>query len=241
MHVPLCTHVARIHRISADQSETGDLTTQTFVGVVALGTLITFSLAIYNIRHLQLDQHRAWMLRSWFYCGFIIPLRIIQGIIAAVVTRWPAATRHALMTCPQLLYMYANNAATLHAAYPICAPENASLLEAADGFVPIRAALGKDQAQNSAALEVSFTAGGALALLLNGVGVEIYLWATKAEARRLRQVSTQMQASRGITPSRFADKTEEDKQGGQIGGDEELNRRKDDLQDGKEADNVEIV
>ena len=37
----------------------GDLPTQTFVGFLAIATTYTFSLTIYNIRRLQMDQHRA--------------------------------------------------------------------------------------------------------------------------------------------------------------------------------------
>lgn len=43
------------------------LTSQTFVGVLAIATTFCAAQAYYNIKKLQLDQHRAWMLRTWFY------------------------------------------------------------------------------------------------------------------------------------------------------------------------------
>lgn len=150
------------------------------------------------------------MLRAWFYCGFIIPLRLIQGAMAAIVMRWPSTQRHSIMTCSQLLYMYGNDNKTLHEAFPVCAPANANVLAAAGGFVPVRGSLGADQAGNSATWEMTFTAAGMVALVINGVGIEAYLWATRAEAKRLRAVSAQMQKDRGVNPSRFANRAKND-------------------------------
>lgn len=45
----------------------GDLATQTGVGMLAIMTTGSIFLAYYNIKRLQIDQHRAWMLRTWFY------------------------------------------------------------------------------------------------------------------------------------------------------------------------------
>ncbi|KAH7010928.1 hypothetical protein B0J12DRAFT_714898 [Macrophomina phaseolina] len=191
----------------ADTAMGGDLVTQTFIGLVGLGTTATFGLALYNIRRQQLDQHRAWMLRTWFYLGFIITLRLIQALIATVLTNLPGGTTaprpdhhapHALMSCPQLLYVFAHNATALHRAFPVCAPSNAALLHAQDGVVPVPARLGPDRAENAAALEVSFAAAGALALALHAVGVEVYLRLTGAEEDRLRRVSWERQRARGF-------------------------------------------
>lgn len=45
----------------------GDMAVQIAVGLLATGTFISTALAYYNIKRLQIDQHRAWMLRTWFY------------------------------------------------------------------------------------------------------------------------------------------------------------------------------
>lgn len=45
----------------------GTLATQSWIGALAILTTVGLSLAIYNIKRLQIDQHRAWMLRTWFY------------------------------------------------------------------------------------------------------------------------------------------------------------------------------
>jgi uncharacterized membrane protein len=45
----------------------GTLATQSWVGALFILTTIGLGLAIYNVKMLQIDQHRAWMLRTWFY------------------------------------------------------------------------------------------------------------------------------------------------------------------------------
>jgi hypothetical protein len=45
----------------------GGLDTQTVVGAVSLAFVVSLALAIYNVKRLQIEQHRAWMLRAWFY------------------------------------------------------------------------------------------------------------------------------------------------------------------------------
>jgi uncharacterized membrane protein len=64
----------------------GTLDTQLWVGVVAIAVVLSYALAYYNIKRLQIDQHRKWMLRAWFYvissCQSIFPPRTNQ------VNRW---------------------------------------------------------------------------------------------------------------------------------------------------------
>ena len=45
----------------------GGLDVQVVVGVLAIVFIGSLGLAYYNVKRLQLEQHRAWMLRGWFY------------------------------------------------------------------------------------------------------------------------------------------------------------------------------
>lgn len=45
----------------------GTLATQSVVGTLVIATTTSVFMAYYNIKRLQIDQHRAWMLRVWFY------------------------------------------------------------------------------------------------------------------------------------------------------------------------------
>ena len=45
----------------------GTIDTQAWIGLVGLGSTFCFVLAVWNVKRLQIEQHRAWMLRGWFY------------------------------------------------------------------------------------------------------------------------------------------------------------------------------
>jgi hypothetical protein len=45
----------------------GTTATQSWIGALFILTTVGLGLAYYNIKVLQIDQHRAWMLRTWFY------------------------------------------------------------------------------------------------------------------------------------------------------------------------------
>ena len=45
----------------------GTLATQAGVGLLVIATTLGLSMAYYNIKRLQIEQHRAWMLRTFFY------------------------------------------------------------------------------------------------------------------------------------------------------------------------------
>jgi uncharacterized membrane protein len=45
----------------------GWMDVQMGVGVLSIAFVISLALAVYNVKRLQIEQHRAWMLRAWFY------------------------------------------------------------------------------------------------------------------------------------------------------------------------------
>lgn len=49
----------------------GGLDVQAWSGFVGIGVLVCFVLSWINIKRLQIEQHRAWMLRGWFYVCFV--------------------------------------------------------------------------------------------------------------------------------------------------------------------------
>lgn len=78
----------------------GELSTQAGVGLLAIVTTLAVFMAYYNIKRLQIDQHRAWMLRTWFYAGSIITLRLIMIISALVIS--PIGNYYLAMPCGQI-------------------------------------------------------------------------------------------------------------------------------------------
>jgi uncharacterized membrane protein len=55
--------------IVARQAFGGDFSTQTYVGLLVILTTLGYLMAWINIKLLQIDQHRAWMMRTWTWVG----------------------------------------------------------------------------------------------------------------------------------------------------------------------------
>lgn len=60
----------------------GSLDVQAWCGFVGFGVLGCFVLAWYNIKKLQIEQHRAWMLRGWFYVCATFPSFRLLSVLA---------------------------------------------------------------------------------------------------------------------------------------------------------------
>ena len=162
----------------------GELSTQSYVGALAIMTTIGIFLAAWNIKKLQIDQHRAWMLRVWFYLGTIITIRIIMIIAAQIITNFPGY--FAAMPCRQIESMGGDAM-----AYPVCAEDMNARTVVAAKF--------DDNVEHIAAsFHVTFGTAGWLALWMHAIGVEIYLKLTSAEDERLRRVSYERQLERGF-------------------------------------------
>ncbi|KAI9794306.1 MAG: hypothetical protein M1833_000397 [Piccolia ochrophora] len=185
----------------------GTLETQAGVGVLAILSTTSMALAYYNVKRLQIDQHRAWMLRAMFYLGTIITLRLIMIISALVITMLDSY--YTTMPCDEITFIYGSND-SMKEHYPQCSSPNTTV----DGLVVVHATFGSGRPEQIAAsLGVSFGMAMWLALLMHLVGVEIYLALTPRESNRLRQVSYERQmengfknpGSAGLTSDRWGD------------------------------------
>lgn len=163
----------------------GDFATQTFAGVFGIAVILSAALAYINVKRLQIEQHRAWMMRAWTYSTSIITLRIIQIIATEIMGSIPDSYR--MLPCEQIDSVGGRAAAT----YPSCAADpsgwTAARMDFSGGVVEIMAAL-----------QGTFAGAGFLAFILHALGIELYLHFTPAEAQRLRQVSYERQQERGF-------------------------------------------
>ena len=179
--------------------------TQTLVGVLAIITTLSALMAYYNIKRLQIEQHRAWMLRTWFYAGSIITLRLIMFLSALVISSVGGYYR--AMPCSEIAFLQ-DSRETFEANFPQCFAANGTN----DDWVAVQANFG-GKAQAATALGLNFGMAGWLALFLHAMGVEIYLRMTPRESERLRVVSYQRQleagfsrpGSSGLTVDRWGD------------------------------------
>lgn len=162
-----------------------------FLGVLFIGCMV---LGYINIKRLQLEQHRAWMLRGWFYASSIITLRLIMFIMASIIGS--SNEYNSSRLCAQIDYTLGEN--RTRADYPDCDVFYSG--EIPDKQVLVRANMGAtgDAMTTGSALGLSFGPGLWLALAIHAIGIEIYLGLTPFEHERLRNISYQRQKEAGM-------------------------------------------
>ena len=170
----------------------GDLSTQGGSGMLAIYTTTGLALAYYNIKMLQIDQHRAWMLRTMVLFGVIITTRIIMVITAQITTAM--GSYNVIMNCGELGSMHGRS--YLADRYPDCM-SNSTILK--DSLRVVHANFGDRKEEIGASLRVGFGMAMWISILLHGVGVEVYLALTPRESHRLRKVSYEKQLEAGMS------------------------------------------
>ncbi|EPE30060.1 hypothetical protein GLAREA_12783 [Glarea lozoyensis ATCC 20868] len=179
------------------------------VGVLAIVTIGSICMAYYNVKRLQIDQHRAWMLRGMFYLGTIITLRIIMQASTPILSA--SGNYFQSQPCKQVQFSYElyGFGPYTQMLYPQCSDPNAQ--------VSVKASMEGPGPENiEAALGISFGMAFWMALFLHMIGPEIYLSLTPAEGERLRNVSYERQleagfknpGSSGLTSDRWGDAPE---------------------------------
>lgn len=194
--------------IIARRAQGGSIQTQSAVGVLVILTTVGIFMAYINVKRLQIDQHRNWMLRTLFYLGCIITTRIIMIISARILTR--VDSYYELWPCDKLEYTMGNQNYTFK-LYPSCAthPEIP---------VAVKATFNGTSAANvGSALGLSFGMALWVAIFIHLIGVEFYIQLTPGESRRLRKVSFERQleagfgnpGNAGLTAARFGDDSDD--------------------------------
>jgi len=170
-----------------------------FVPVIRHKAILFHRLNGYIILLLSLiEQHRAWMLRAWFYAGSIITLRLIQFLAATVISRM--GTYYAARPCGQVAYMIGDLNRTLE-LYPDCSAYFSGANPDQQTIVHANLLTATSAAEVGAAISLPFGMAFWLAVSLHAIGIEIYLRLTPAEAERLREVSYKRQLEAGMSPA----------------------------------------
>ncbi|KAK3715108.1 hypothetical protein LTR37_007318 [Vermiconidia calcicola] len=168
----------------------GTPATQTAVGLLGILVFGSLGMAIYNIKRLQIDQHRAWMLRMTMYCGTIINMRVIMIITAQILPL--TGEYYTTFSCDELASLMGPEES--RAAYPQCGLPNGTT----NGYVAVGPGdFETDISTITTALQLGFSAALWLGLFIHVIGVEIYLMLTPAESERLRIVSYEKQLAAG--------------------------------------------
>lgn len=170
------------------------------VWVGALGTATTFSIvnAWVNIKRLQIDQHRAWMIRTWSWAANIITLRLLLLAGSHVVETYNIEIM-TLIRCDEIFFMYTNNAGLTAAQNPTARLHPACGANAAENSLQIAvSSFGTGPENRAATLRPIFLMSAWLAISIHVILTELYLWLTPAENYRLRVVSYEKQVARGL-------------------------------------------
>ncbi|KAI1845730.1 hypothetical protein JX265_000091 [Neoarthrinium moseri] len=175
----------------------GGIEIQTGVGVLGIMFIGSLVLAFINIKRLQIEQHRAWMLRAWFYAGAIITLRIIM--ILTVMIMDVTGEYYIAQPCDKINFIL-KSAEKTATRYPECAAFFSGENPSQQALVQAKYS-GTDAVQVTAAFNLVFGMAAWLAVALHAIGVELYLRLTPAEAERLRNVSYQRQVEAGLKPA----------------------------------------
>ncbi|KAK4096015.1 hypothetical protein N658DRAFT_502059 [Parathielavia hyrcaniae] len=168
------------------------LEAQMGIGTSSIAFIVSLGLAYYNIKRLQIEQHRAWMLRAWFYAGSIVTMRIIMILSALIVSGDGYVVP---MPCAKVAFLAGSPQETVQ-TFPECDVYFSQQDVSKTVLVP--ASMLEDGANAIAMMSMAFGPGLWLALVLHAIGVEIYLHLTPAEANRLRNVSYQRQLEAGM-------------------------------------------
>ncbi|KAK3296550.1 uncharacterized protein B0H64DRAFT_461913 [Chaetomium fimeti] len=170
----------------------GWMDVQMGVGTMSIAFVSSLALALYNVKRLQIEQHRAWMLRAWFYAGSIITMRLILVISTTIIS---SDGYMVPMTCDRVFTLTGSQNRTLQ-QHPECGTYFSG--QEPNKVVLVSATMNGNGSNATAVLSLGFGAAFWLAFTLHAVGVEIYLRLTPAEANRLRNVSYQRQLEAGM-------------------------------------------
>jgi hypothetical protein len=183
--------------IMAPQALGGSIDVQTMIGVLAIMTTGSALLAYINIKRLQIDQHRAWMIRCWAYAFIIITQRIIQVPVMTIISA--RGGTYVPMSCETIDYINQQLGENMAAHFfPGCAEDPKAVMgvlaninagEDAEGL-PLLHEIG-------ASIRCAFGPSVFLAIAIHAILVEIYLHLTGAEAARLKRVSYEKQKAKG--------------------------------------------
>ncbi|KAM0818685.1 putative Microtubule associated protein [Seiridium cardinale] len=171
----------------------GGLDAQSAIGFLAILFLFANFMAYVNIKRLQIEQHRAWMLRAWVWAGSAITTRFILFAGANIVSR--IGGFFTAFPCSKIAWILGDQETTI-AWYPECS----SYFSEGDEtkYVAVLGSVWGNLAESAAAYDMSYGAAHWLALNLHVLGVELYLRLTTAEHERLRNYSYKRQLEAGL-------------------------------------------
>ncbi|KAG9103834.1 hypothetical protein FRC06_007646 [Ceratobasidium sp. 370] len=192
----------------------GDLSIQSSVYCLGAMTLWSIIKSWTAIRRLQIDEHRMWVIRAWSYQTAVITERLVMVPLVAYLsmargyyhklldgflfTRSPFKQT---LTCDEVAHIL-NNQDMYARDYPQCQPEWTGPRVKS---VSIEAYPGDTTGLGMAAtVRFNFGASMWIAIWIHIIATEYYLFRTKDESNRLRELSTKRQNVRRMLKEKKA-------------------------------------
>lgn len=179
-----------------DRAMGGSLEVRAMMALLCIMTTVSVVLAYINIKRLQIDQHRAWMLRCWVYAFAIITIRVLQHPMYLVLERIDFYVTMRCHTIDHILELVKPGLAAV--VDPQCRGAPDAVVAVLAKYKPDPLPQGIPAIhQIAAAVQAAFVTAGYMGVFAHAVGVEIYLHLTQAEAARLKRVSRERQLAKG--------------------------------------------
>ncbi|KAK2736346.1 hypothetical protein FQN57_000796 [Myotisia sp. PD_48] len=164
--------------------------------LLAFISLTSGLIGYYNIKRLQLEQHRAWMLRMTFYMFTVVSVRPVMFLFTMGISL--LGKYHNVWPCSMVEWTWNYyNATNFQVTYPACA--NLSAAEMERTYVPVLGNMFSpdDPAQIGASFQIPAAAAIFLGVVIHAIGVELYLTVTAPNAYKLRVESYKRQLAAG--------------------------------------------
>ena len=139
------------------------------------------------------------MLRTWFYAGSIISLRLIMMAANTYIAEHQSGHWYDVQTCADIWKQYVLYGAPDGEGNPV--PQIYPQCTGPDSMEPVVIKAdpnGPGPEFSTAAFNLTFGMSLWLSLIIHAIGVEIYLRLTPAESERLRVVSYERQLKAGL-------------------------------------------
>ncbi|OIW32357.1 hypothetical protein CONLIGDRAFT_668081 [Coniochaeta ligniaria NRRL 30616] len=172
----------------------GTLFLQAGIATSSAMFIIALFKAYASIKRLQIDKHREWMLRAWFYAGFIVTMRPTLIAVAVAISS-PNSPYYQAMPCKVIDYILHGSHERMTQLAPGCAAYMTG--DNPEQWTAIQANWTEDnRVGEAAAIQIAFIVCGWVCFFIHTVGVEVYIRMTSAESERLKLVSQHRQMLR---------------------------------------------
>ncbi|GAW12812.1 hypothetical protein ANO14919_021830 [Xylariales sp. No.14919] len=152
----------------------GELAAQAVTALLLVLFLMAQVAGYVSIKQGNVYSHRQWMLRSWFYAGSVVSLRIISTLTAVAISF--IGGYYSAMPCDKINFAMGSREETLQ-WYPECSPyfteDNVFQKAVVDADL-----FGPNLMQLAAALNLTYGMSAWLALVFHVVGSELYIRST---------------------------------------------------------------